>query len=234
MASESQIAANRLNAGKSTGPRTHTGRMRSRRNALRHGLTAETVLDQLEDPDEYRAFERAITADFAPATTIERALVVRLASLLWRLKRATTMETGLLANPPESTDGLPIFNPASFVHLAESTLLANHDPAATVLRLSISLVSASVSGHMSRAGLDAHPEITETASTTMRAFSRIISTNHDSFTLVLRYQTSLSRQLAQTLISIAQVRQQTRFAHLIRQKRRKTRRAGPAKAVMTI
>jgi hypothetical protein len=38
MASERQIAANRNNAKKSTGPRSEAGRLRSRGNALRHGL----------------------------------------------------------------------------------------------------------------------------------------------------------------------------------------------------
>jgi hypothetical protein len=38
MASERQIAANRRNAKKSTGPRSDAGRAQSRRNALRHGL----------------------------------------------------------------------------------------------------------------------------------------------------------------------------------------------------
>lgn len=44
-----QIDANRRNALKSTGPSTDCGKRRSRRNALRHGLTAETVIATLED-----------------------------------------------------------------------------------------------------------------------------------------------------------------------------------------
>jgi hypothetical protein len=39
MASERQIAANRRNAKKSSGPRTADGKARTRRNALRHGLS---------------------------------------------------------------------------------------------------------------------------------------------------------------------------------------------------
>jgi hypothetical protein len=49
-----QIAANRRNAGKSTGPVTEEGKQRSRCNAVRHGLTAETVIGALEDAEDYR------------------------------------------------------------------------------------------------------------------------------------------------------------------------------------
>jgi hypothetical protein len=50
MTSWRQFQANRLNALKSTGPRTEEGKRTSRRNALRHGLTAETVIDGLGRP----------------------------------------------------------------------------------------------------------------------------------------------------------------------------------------
>jgi hypothetical protein len=39
MATERQIAANRANAKKSTGPKTAAGKQRSSRNAFRHGLS---------------------------------------------------------------------------------------------------------------------------------------------------------------------------------------------------
>src|SRR3954454_16345477 len=90
-----QIEANRRNALKSTGPTSPEGKQRSRCNAVRHGLTAETVISALEDAEDYKAFEAAITADYDAQSAVERELVLRLASLLWRLRRATTMETGL-------------------------------------------------------------------------------------------------------------------------------------------
>ena len=96
MTSFRQIDANRRNARKSTGPITEEGKHRSRRNAVRHGLTAETVIEVLEDPEDYKAFELSVTADFDAQTAVERELVLRLASLLWRLRRATAIETGLL------------------------------------------------------------------------------------------------------------------------------------------
>ncbi len=95
MASLRQIEANRHNALKSTGPKTEAGKRTSRRNAVRHGLTAETVISALEDAEDYKAFEAAITADYDAQSAVERELVLRLASVLWRLRRATIMETGL-------------------------------------------------------------------------------------------------------------------------------------------
>src|SRR5260370_3151412 len=90
-----QIEANRRNALKSTGPKTEGGMHHSRRNAVRNGLTAETVIGMLEDAEDYRQFEAAVIADYDAQSAVERELVLRLASLLWRLRRATTMETGL-------------------------------------------------------------------------------------------------------------------------------------------
>jgi hypothetical protein len=95
MTSFRQIEANRRNARKSTGPNTEEGKQRSRCNTVRHGLTAETVIGALEDAEDYKAFEAAITLDYDAQSAAERELVLRLASLLWRLRRATTMETGL-------------------------------------------------------------------------------------------------------------------------------------------
>jgi uncharacterized membrane protein len=96
MATDKQFAANRQNAKHSTGPKTNCGKRRSRRNAIRHGLTAETVIDVYEDPAAYKALERAINADYRPRTNFEIELVARLASLLWRLRRALAIESGLL------------------------------------------------------------------------------------------------------------------------------------------
>src|SRR5262252_6414796 len=95
MTSIKQIEANRRNSLKSTGPKTEAGKRTSRRNAVRHGLTAETVIGALEDAEDYKAFEVAVTADYDAQSAVERELVLRLASVLWRLRRATTVETGL-------------------------------------------------------------------------------------------------------------------------------------------
>ena len=89
MTSFKQLEASRRNARKSTGPTSEEGKQRSRCNAVRHGLTAETVIGALEDAGDYEAFEAAIIADYDAQSAVERELVLRLASLLWRLRRAT-------------------------------------------------------------------------------------------------------------------------------------------------
>jgi hypothetical protein len=95
MTSFRQIEANHRNAQLSSGPVTEEGKRRSRQNVVRHGLTAETVIDALEDAEDYAAFEMAVTADYDAQSAVERELVLRLASLLWRLRRATAIESGL-------------------------------------------------------------------------------------------------------------------------------------------
>jgi hypothetical protein len=74
-------------------PRSKRRRLRSR--AWRDGLADQTVVKTLEHVRSYRAFERALVGSVDPRSVIELALTHRLASLLWRLRRAGAIETGL-------------------------------------------------------------------------------------------------------------------------------------------
>jgi hypothetical protein len=88
MASERQIAANRRNARKSTGPRSGAGRKRASRNAYRHGLTLNitstaAVAKQLDN------LVREIGGDSEDAIVLERARAIAQAELdLARVRRA--------------------------------------------------------------------------------------------------------------------------------------------------
>ena len=87
MVSKRQLEANRLNARRSSGPRTQEGKKRARMNALRHGLTAKNIVIGDEDPKEFEDLRAKLEHDLQPKTALERELLERLAGLLWRLRR---------------------------------------------------------------------------------------------------------------------------------------------------
>src|SRR5262249_5816880 len=73
----------------------HSKRRRSRRRTGRVGRADQPTLSSVEDVGSSRAFERVLIGNIDPRSVIELALVHRLASLLWRLRRASAIETGL-------------------------------------------------------------------------------------------------------------------------------------------
>jgi hypothetical protein len=97
MATLKQIIANRINAARSTGPRTEEGKARTRANAIKHGCRARTlVLMPDEDPLAYNARVDAFIAEHRPTTPTEEILVRHLADLSWMIDRAKWHEGMLL------------------------------------------------------------------------------------------------------------------------------------------
>jgi hypothetical protein len=91
--------ASRRNGARSRGPRTPAGKLRSSRNALRHGLRARRlVLLDDENPAEFRAFARALQAELAPEGRLQADLVNRIVIAIWRARRADKLEAGLLGS----------------------------------------------------------------------------------------------------------------------------------------
>jgi hypothetical protein len=95
MAAAAQIEANRLNAQKSTGPRTDRGKALVKLNAIKHGMTARTIMPVLpqEDPKGLEDLTRQFITDMNPRNAPERGLVCRAARLTWELERADRVET---------------------------------------------------------------------------------------------------------------------------------------------
>jgi hypothetical protein len=87
VATDKQTAANRLNAQKSTGPKTPEGRAAVRLNGVKHGLTAETIVLKGESAADFTAMLDSFEAEHDPTTPTEEALVVQLALANWRLRR---------------------------------------------------------------------------------------------------------------------------------------------------
>jgi hypothetical protein len=97
MATQNQINANRENAKHSTGPVTPEGRAKSSHNAVKTGLTGQTVLLKTDDVAVYHQHLDRFQKQFAPATDTEKDLVQDLADTEWRLLRITPLESGILA-----------------------------------------------------------------------------------------------------------------------------------------
>ena len=96
MVSKRQLEANRLNARRSSGPRTQEGKKRARMNALRHGLTAKNIVIGDEDPKEFEDLRAKLEHDLQPKTALEGELLERLAGLLWRLRRVPAIEAAIV------------------------------------------------------------------------------------------------------------------------------------------
>src|SRR4030088_1502070 len=87
MATEKQFEANRLNAQKSTGPKTPEGRAAVRLNGVKHGITAQTLVLKGESEADFTALLDSYESEHQPETPTEEALVLQLAMATWRLRR---------------------------------------------------------------------------------------------------------------------------------------------------
>jgi hypothetical protein len=87
MTSEKKIAANRINAMKSRGPRTAAAKSRVSRNALRHGLAALKHLDAMLTRDIALMADAICAGDTNPLL-LEQALVIAESEMMLRCVRA--------------------------------------------------------------------------------------------------------------------------------------------------
>ena len=97
MATPAQIEANRLNAQKSTGPKTTSGKAVVSLNGLRHGLRAETAVLPFEDPAEFARLKQDLEQEFRPQGTREQLVFDDLLLAAWRLERARIYDTAVQA-----------------------------------------------------------------------------------------------------------------------------------------
>jgi hypothetical protein len=212
-----QWTANRENAQKSTGPRTEEGKCRSRRNALRHGLAAETVVEGLEDPEDYRAFEATIIADYDATTGVERELVLRLSSLLWRIRRATGIETDLLRIQAEIIRAREVSS-----HPRPANANPPHSSSCSVPRLRYRVLGTvgGAAAHDEAVEFEESPEAcaraddqeaspttnTESSRQLTHCFLRLANLDNAAFDRLARYEATLWRQVVQTMFALEPLR----------------------------
>jgi len=96
MATRKQIAANRRNARRSTGPQTPEGKAVASSNSLQHGLLAKSAVLSDECQQAFLDTLTALQAEYQPVGLIEAFLVRQMVTAQWRLDRMNRIETGLL------------------------------------------------------------------------------------------------------------------------------------------
>jgi hypothetical protein len=199
MTSIKQIEANRCNSLKSTGPKTEAGKQASRCNGVRHGLTAETVIGALEDAEDYKAFELAITADYDAQSAVERELVLRLASLLWRLRRATTIETGLFEIQADHLSNFRRTHQISPIsrEIVYAIFNANSDRQATSHGVVANTTEMSPASRLASTQTQVSPDV-EFA----RCFLRLCNLPNYALDRLSRYEATLWRQAGQILFAL--------------------------------
>ncbi len=153
----------------------------------------------LEDLEDYKGFEAAIIADYDAETAVERELVLRLASLFWRIRRATAIETTLLGIQGEITRNhrrLPgghqdlmsgFWGRRTFDHCYDSDAGGEEDDP-----------SLNASG--------AGDPLLDPARALSLCFQRLVNFDGDVFERLGRYESALARQIVQVLFLLRSVR----------------------------
>ena len=86
---------NRLNASKSSGPRTDRGKQRSRLNAVKHNLSGQHLVLQESEVEAYNRMSASMLNDLNPKTEPERQIAQKIIDINFRLNRLTAIENNL-------------------------------------------------------------------------------------------------------------------------------------------
>ena len=128
--SDKQLAANRANAAKSTGPRTPEGKARAALNSRKHSLTAAAVtMLRIEDHGELDNLRADALTHYQPQTSQEIFAVERIAVCQLMMIRGWRLEAGMFIAGVDrvlNDDGTGIFRlhaelyPDSEIHIAQN------------------------------------------------------------------------------------------------------------------
>jgi hypothetical protein len=111
---------NRENAKHSTGPKTPEGKRRASLNALKHGLTGQTVVLPGDDPHAFIDFCEAYQKELKPCGILETQLVFTIAQTQWRMNRAGAWEDDIVSlGVAEHSESINTDDPAIACALAQ-------------------------------------------------------------------------------------------------------------------
>ena len=160
------------------------------------------MIGALDDAEDYKAFEAAIIADYDAQSAVERELVLRLASLLWRLRRATAMESGLFEIQADHLSGIrqarqvyPTSREVVYALFGRAdSVSCDRDPASHGITNGIEAVSSSVPKSV-------EPAVDPTADLA-RCFLRLANLPNYALDRLSRYEATLWRQVRQILFAL--------------------------------
>jgi hypothetical protein len=94
--SEARINSSRMNSIKSCGPKSPSGKSRSRMNSLKHGLSGQGIVIAEEDRDAVERRAEALEAEFGPKSTVGEVMIHKMAVLSVRMERSAKQETAAI------------------------------------------------------------------------------------------------------------------------------------------
>jgi hypothetical protein len=86
------LDAAKMNAKKSTGPRTDPGKRRAGRNAITHGFFSRELALNDEEKPEFEAVSRSLRSQLVPKTPLQKVGFEEILSCAARCKKALRME----------------------------------------------------------------------------------------------------------------------------------------------
>lgn len=194
MATELQKRTNRANSLKSTGPQTEAGKAAARLNATRHGLLSSAPVMAGEDADEYAAFCEQMQSDLKPVGVLETQLAQRMAGALWRLRRLSHIEAGILTGNAAETFAAAAESVAATHTRIEgglNALIQSMDESREVIENEAAHADATQAAKDARGVLWSVPAL-------LGAAYRVDATGADALTKLSRYETTLERSLFKT------------------------------------
>jgi hypothetical protein len=172
-------------------------------------LSRRTVIETSEDVEDYKAFEANIIDDYDAHTAVERELVLRLASLLWRIRRATSIETDLLRiqaeilrdrnrvnEPAEQPDEAP---PEGVYRILKPFMRRTHECSGNIQDEEPVVHPANDEPVEIEASTAAVRDVTH-------SFLRLVNLDNWVFERIGRYEARLWRQTIQTLLALEPLR----------------------------
>ena len=90
------------NGAKSQGPVTPEGKLRSSRNAQKHGMHSNAIVLHHESAEAYEELRQKYFRDFTPTNQSQSDLVDQMTAAIWRLRRLAALESAAMDHAVEA------------------------------------------------------------------------------------------------------------------------------------